>query len=126
MAGSSAYFLGSAGTYCNAMKEHILGVSADTLAAYTEVSPQTAAEMADGSRRLYGSDLAISTTGIAGPSGGSEEKPVGLVYTGIAGPWGTVTHKNVYPGDREEVKRRAATRAVYYAVQYLLEHTEQE
>lgn len=126
VAGSSAYFLGSAGTYCNAMKEHILGVSADTLAAYTEVSPQTAAEMADGSRRLYGSDLAISTTGIAGPSGGSEEKPVGLVYTGIAGPWGTLTHKNVYPGDREEVKRRAATRAVYYAVQYLLEHTEQE
>ena len=108
------------------MKEHILGVSTDTLAAYTEVSSQTAAEMADGSRRLYGSDLAISTTGIAGPSGGSREKPVGLVYTGISGPRGTVTHKDIYPGDRTEVKRRAATRAVYYAVQYLLEHTEQE
>lgn len=124
--GSSAYFLGSAGTYCNEMKEHILGVSARTLAEFTEVSPQTAAEMAEGSQRLYGSDIAVSTTGIAGPSGGTEEKPVGLVYTGVTGPWGTVTHENVYPGDRKEVKRRAATRAVYYAVQYLLEHLKEE
>ena len=120
--GSSAYFLGSAGTYCNEMKEKILGVSAKTLAAYTEVSPQTAGEMAEGSCRLYGADIAISTTGIAGPSGGTADKPVGLVYTGIAGPWGTVTHRDVYPGDRREVKERAATRAIYYAVQYLLEY----
>ncbi len=122
IAGSSAYFLGSAGTYCNEMKEKILGVSAKTLAAYTEVSPQTAGEMAEGSCRLYGADIAISTTGIAGPSGGTADKPVGLVYTGIAGPWGTVTHRDVYPGDRSEVKERAATRAIYYAVQYLLEY----
>ena len=122
IAGSSAYFLGSAGTYCNEMKEKILGVSAKTLAAYTEVSPQTAGEMAEGSCRLYGADIAISTTGIAGPSGGTADKPVGLVYTGIAGPWGTVTHRDVYPGDRREVKERAATRAIYYAVQYLLEY----
>lgn len=120
--GASAYFLGSAGTYCNEMKEHILGVSSDTLAKYTAVSAETAAEMADGSRRLYGSDIAVSTTGIAGPGGGTETQPVGLVYTGIAGPWGTITHRDVYPGDREEVKRRAATRAVYYMVQYILQH----
>lgn len=124
IAGSSAYFLGSAGTYSNAMKERILGVSFDTLEAYTEVSAETAGEMAEGSRRLYGSDIAISTTGIAGPSGGSPEKPVGTVYTGIAGPWGTVTHLDVYMGDRMEVKRRAATRAVYYVVSYLLTHKE--
>lgn len=121
--GSSAYFLGSAGTYCNEMKEHILGVLPETLAAYTEVSEQTACEMAEGSRRLYGSDIAISTTGIAGPSGGTADKPVGLVYTGIAGPWGTIAHRDVYPGGRTEVKRRAATRAIYYAVQYILQHT---
>ncbi|WP_302594300.1 CinA family protein, partial [uncultured Megasphaera sp.] len=77
---------------------------------------------AEGSCRLYGADIAISTTGIAGPSGGTADKPVGLVYTGMAGPWGPVTHRDVYPGDRREVKERAATRAIYYAVQYLLEY----
>lgn len=121
--GASAYFRGSAGAYCNEMKEHILGVAHDTLATYTAVSAETAGEMAEGSRKLYSSDIAVSTTGIAGPDGGTKEQPVGLVYTGIAGPWGTVTHRDVYPGDREEVKRRAATRAVYYMVQYILQHT---
>ena len=122
ISGASSYFLGSAGTYSNEMKERILGVSAKTLAAYTEVSAQTAGEMAEGSRRLYGADIAVSTTGIAGPGGGTAEKPVGLVYTGISGPWGTMAHKDIYPGDREEIKRRAAARAIYYAVQYILQH----
>ena len=122
IAGASEYFRGSAGTYCNEMKEHILGVSHDTLETYTAVSAQTAGEMAEGSRRLYRSDLAISTTGIAGPGGGSAAQPVGLVYTGIAGPWGTLTHRDVYLGDRTEIKRRAATGAIYYAVKYILEH----
>ena len=72
------------------MKEKILGVSHETLERYTAVSAETAAEMADGSRRLYGSDIAVSTTGIAGPGGGTEEQPVGLVYTGVSGPWGTL------------------------------------
>lgn len=121
--GASAYFRGSAGTYCNEMKEHILGVSHDTLAAYTAVSSQTAGEMAVGSRKLYGSDIAVSTTGIAGPGGGTKDQPVGLVYTGVDGPWGTITHRDVYPGDRAEVKRRAATRAIYYMAQYILQHT---
>lgn len=122
IAGASEYFRGSAGTYCNEMKEHILGVSHDTLETYTAVSAQTAAEMAEGSRGVYGTDIAISTTGIAGPGGGSDTQPVGLVYTGIAGPWGTQTHRNVYLGDRMEVKRRASTGAIYYAVKYILEH----
>ena len=87
------------------MKEKILGVSHDTLERYTAVSVQTAAEMAEGSRRLYGTDLAVSTTGIAGPGGGTPDQPVGLVYTGISGPWGTVTHRNVYHGGRAEIKR---------------------
>lgn len=122
--GASAYFLGSAGTYCNEMKERILGVSHDTLEAYTAVSAQTAGEMARGSRRLYGSDIAVSTTGIAGPDGGTDEQPVGLVYTGIDGPWGTAVHRDIYPGGRTEVKRRAAARAIYYAVQYILKQGE--
>lgn len=121
--GASAYFRGSAGTYCNEMKEKVLGVSHHTLEQYTAVSTQTAAEMAEGSRLLYGTDIAVSTTGIAGPDGGTAQQPVGLVYTGIAGPWGTAVHRDVYPGDRKEIKHRAATRAVYYMVQYILKHT---
>ena len=121
--GASDYFRGSAGTYCNEMKEKILGVSHDTLERYTAVSAQTVAEMADGSRRLYGTDLAVSTTGIAGPGGGTPDQPVGLVYTGISGPWGTVTYRNVYHGGRTEVKQRAALRAVYYLVHYIVTHT---
>ena len=122
VAGASAYFRGSAGTYCNEMKEHILGVSHHTLETYTAVSAQTAGEMAEGSRSLYGADIAVSTTGIAGPGGGTDSQPVGLVYTGIAGPWGTQTYRDVYLGDRPEVKRRAATGAIYYTVKYILEH----
>ncbi|NJE33456.1 competence/damage-inducible protein A [Megasphaera sp. SW808] len=122
--GASAYFRGSAGTYCNEMKEQILSVSHETLERYTAVSAQTACEMARGSRQLYGSDIAVSTTGIAGPDGGTEAQPVGLVYTGVDGPWGTVSHRDIYPGDRAEVKRRAAARAIYYAVQYILKQGE--
>lgn len=120
--GASDYFRGSAGTYCNEMKEKILGVSHETLERYTAVSSETAAEMADGSRRLYGSDIAVSTTGIAGPGGGTEEQPVGLVYTGVSGPWGTLVHRDVYHGGRAEIKRRAAVRAIYYVVRYLVNH----
>ena len=120
--GASDYFRGSAGTYCNEMKEKLLGVSHETLERYTAVSAETAAEMADGSRRLYGSDVAVSTTGIAGPGGGTEEQPVGLVYTGVSGPWGTLVHRDVYHGGRAEIKRRAAVRAIYYVVRYLVNH----
>ena len=86
------------------------------------VCTETAEQMAQGSRKLYSADIAVSTTGIAGPGGGTEEQPVGLVYTGIDGPWGTVVHRDVFPGDRAEIKRRAATRAIYYAVQYLIKN----
>lgn len=122
VAGSSDYFRGSAVTYCNEMKHHILQVSQETLDTVGAVSPDTAGQMARGSRQLYSADIAISTTGIAGPSGGTPEQPVGLVYTGIDGPWGTIVHKDIYVGDRMEIKRRAATRAIYYAVQYLIDN----
>jgi nicotinamide-nucleotide amidase len=120
--GSSEYFRGSAVTYCDEMKHHILHVDQATLDRFTAVSAETAGEMVRGTRALYSADIAISTTGIAGPSGGTAEKPVGLVYTGVDGPWGTKVHKDIYVGDRPEVKRRAAVRAMYYAVQYLLEN----
>ena len=121
IAGSSAYFLGSAGTYQDEIKAKLLGVPEKILQTYTAVSEETAAAMAEGSRTLYGSDVAVSTTGIAGPDGGTDEQPVGLVYFGVAGPQGTVVYKSVFPGDRKEVKERAATKAVYHLLQYMRE-----
>ena len=121
IAGSSAYFLGSAGTYQDEIKAKLLGVPEETLQTCTAVSEETAAAMAEGSRALYGSDVAVSTTGIAGPDGGTDEQPVGLVYFGVAGPKGTVVYKSVFPGDRKEVKERAATKAVYHLLQYMRE-----
>jgi len=82
--GSSAWYVGGAITYSNEAKIAILGVHAATIDEYGAVSAQCAREMAEGVRRLYGSQLALSVTGIAGPGGGSLEKPVGLVYIGFS------------------------------------------
>jgi nicotinamide-nucleotide amidase len=78
--GSSTYFLGGVISYSNDMKMKTLGVQENTLQEFGAVSKQTATEMAQGARDLFGSDLAIAVTGIAGPGGGTAEKPVGLVY----------------------------------------------
>lgn len=85
--GSSAVFECGVCTYANRIKEQLLGVSRETLEQYGAVSRETAAEMACGVRRLSGADIGISTTGIAGPDGGTEEKPVGLVYVGVDSDW---------------------------------------
>lgn len=84
IAGCSEVFLGGAVTYANEAKERVLGVAHETLEKYGAVSEQTAAEMARGARMLYGADIAVSTTGIAGPGGGTPEKPVGTVFVGIS------------------------------------------
>ena len=81
--GASGVFSCGVCTYSNAMKNKILGVRRETLQTYTEYSTQTALEMASGVRKLSGADIGIATTGIAGPSGGSKEKPVGLVYVAV-------------------------------------------
>lgn len=82
--GASGVFDCGVCSYANEIKERILGVSGEALQSFGAVSPQVAAQMAEGVRRLAGADLGISTTGIAGPTGGTPEKPVGLVYIGIA------------------------------------------
>ena len=82
--GCSSVFLGGVVAYANEIKENVLGVSGETLKKYGAVSEFTAMEMANGVRRICGSDIGISTTGIAGPDGGTEEKPVGTVYVGFA------------------------------------------
>ncbi|MBP5791534.1 MAG: nicotinamide-nucleotide amidohydrolase family protein [Kiritimatiellae bacterium] len=110
--GSSEVFLGSVVSYANSVKSGALGVSEESLARVGAVSCEVAAQMAEGARRLMKSDIAVSTTGIAGPGGGSEEKPVGLVWFGIAGRGGTRTEKAIFAGDRESIRRQAVIHAL--------------
>lgn len=110
--GSSEVFLGGVVSYANSVKEEVLGVSPDTLARFGAVSSECASEMADGARRLLKADIAVSVTGIAGPGGGSDEKPVGLVWFGLSSPAGTRTEKAIFPGDRAAVRRAATTHAL--------------
>lgn len=96
-------------TYSNEAKEARLGVPSELLREYGAVSSEVAAAMAEGARATAGSDLALSVTGIAGPEGGSEEKPVGLVHFGIAGPSGVRTHERRFPNAGRAPIRDAAT-----------------
>lgn len=108
IAGSSAIFTHGFVTYANAAKQDMLGVPEDMLAAHGAVSSQVAAAMAAGARIRAGASLAVSTTGIAGPGGGSAEKPVGTVWFALAGPHGVTTYHRIFPGSRAEV-RKAST-----------------
>lgn len=98
LAGVSAVFFGGVVSYANEIKEKLLGVRHKTLEKYGAVSEQTAAEMATGAVRALGADFSVAVTGIAGPDGGSEEKPVGLVYIACANKNGNVkVTKNLFP-----------------------------
>ena len=108
VSGSSTYYLGGVIAYSNAVKESMLGVRHETLVAYGAVSEQTAKEMAAGTRERIGTDIGISTTGIAGPTGGTPEKPVGLVYIGISTAEKTVAFECHFKGSREEIKEETA------------------
>ena len=112
MPGASEYFLGSVVSYSNSVKEQVLGVHADDLKYYGAVSQQVAEQMAAGVRRITGADYAISTTGIAGPSGGSPEKPVGTVWIGIASAKGVFARKMVFGHLRRQNIERATANAI--------------
>jgi nicotinamide-nucleotide amidase len=105
--GSSDYFLGAAITYSNTLKTQLVGVPAGMLAEHGAVSEPVARAMAEGARRTLGSDWAVGITGVAGPGGGSEAKPVGTVHVAVAGPRdGEVEHRQLrLPGDRDRVRR---------------------
>ncbi len=110
--GASAWFPGGAVVYANAMKEAWVGVRAETLQAHGAVSEAVAREMAEGVRRATGATWGLAVTGIAGPDGGSEEKPVGTVFTALAGPRGTSFQKHRFLGDREQVRTFSAAAAL--------------
>ena len=116
--GSSAYVLGGVIAYANELKEDLLRVDPETLANYGAVSEQTALEMARGALRCCGADCALSTTGIAGPTGGTAEKPVGLAYIALVTADREWCERHVFTGDRLEIKRQGAEAAL----QLLLKH----
>ena len=111
--GSSAYFLGSVTSYAISVKEGVLGVPAQTIREYGVVSSEVAAAMAEGVRRLTGSDYAVSTTGLAGPSG-DEKNPVGTVWIGVATPLGTSTVSYCFKNDRKRNIERFAASALNF------------
>src|SRR5690606_14530617 len=119
VAGSSDAFYGGFVTYANQAKMAMIDVSEKTLAEYGAVSEQTAREMAEGARKVSGVDFAIAVTGIAGPGGGSAEKPVGLVYLACAGASGTTCRKELY-GDLGRDGIREAT--IVTALKLVLEN----
>ena len=118
-AGSSGYFMGSICAYSNHVKTGLLGVSRETLAAHGAVSAQCAKEMARGVRAKLGTDLAISSTGIAGPSGGSPEKPIGLVYLAVLDTARSLTVERRFQGDRRSITWGAAMEALRLLGEFL-------
>lgn len=117
--GASAYFQAGIIAYDNMIKEKTLGVEKALLQEFGAVSPQVARAMAEGMRKYHGVDLALSTTGIAGPGGGTAKKPVGLVYLALAYPDGTVTREARFCWDRTENKIAAAQAGLVLLWQYL-------
>jgi nicotinamide-nucleotide amidase len=113
VAGSSDVFRGAIVAYENDVKETLLGVPADLLAAHGAVSAEVAGAMARGARERLAVDVAVSVTGVAGPGGGTPEKPVGLVFFHVAGPRGEKSLRVELPGDREVIRSRCTVAALH-------------
>jgi PncC family amidohydrolase len=131
VSGSSAYFRGGLVTYANEAKEALLGVRHETLLAHGAVSEETAREMARGVRQRLGADIGVAVTGIAGPTGGTPEKPVGLVYIALSAPDAEICQRHVWRGEdaapvgRLANKERSAEAALHLLLDYLREWREQ-
>ena len=117
--GSSAAFLGGVIAYHNAVKERVLGVPAEVLEREGAVSEATALAMAEGARRLLGADVGVAVTGIAGPAGGTEDKPVGLTYVALAGPESRTCERYLWRGERMANKESSAEAALALLCRYL-------
>jgi PncC family amidohydrolase len=118
LSGSSSYYLGGFVAYANKAKEKLLGIETNVLRNFGAVSRECAAQMAEKCRSILGSNVAVSITGIAGPDGGTKEKPVGLVYIAISGISGTVVSENNFVGDRSEIRRSAVDAAIGQLIVY--------
>lgn len=112
VAGSSRYYKGSVVSYANEVKEKVLGVCAGDLQQYGAVSEEVVKQMAEGVKRLLKTDYAIATSGIAGPSGGSDEKPVGTVWIAVAGERGCVAEKFLFNTTRDNFMERTSNQAI--------------
>lgn len=119
VSGSSEYYLGAVVAYAYQAKVDLLGVSWDTLNAHGAVSAETVREMAAGGRKALKADIVVSISGIAGPTGGTPEKPVGTVWFGLETPEGSWTRGRVFDGNRIEVKQQAASAAMQFVLDYL-------
>ena len=118
-AGSSAYFLGGILAYSNAVKVEQLQVPLAVIEQHGAVSEPCARAMAEGARKLLNADLSVSVTGIAGPGGGTAEKPCGLVFCAVAGARGTIVSRNIWTGNRSENKQASAAEALRLVFSYL-------
>ena len=121
VSGSSAVFEEGFVTYSNTAKRRYLGVMEETLARFGAVSGETAREMAEGARDASGADLAVSVTGIAGPGGGSAEKPVGTVHIGLAWDGGAVSEHHTFLGGRADVRLRSSQSALALVRRFLMD-----
>jgi len=119
LAGVSDVYLGGVIAYANSIKMQLLGVPESVLNSVGAVSAETAAVMAIGVQQRFGTQVALSTTGIAGPGGGSPEKPVGLVYLGLVTPHGVWTERHIWSGNRRENKEASVRRILAWAVEMI-------
>jgi PncC family amidohydrolase len=119
ISGSSAYVIGGVVAYANAVKQRLLGVGEQTLIDHGAVSEPVARQMAEGARHLFGTDLAISVTGIAGPTGATATKPIGLHYVGLSAADGTWVRRYVWDGDRTHNRASTADAAFRLVLDYL-------
>ncbi len=117
--GSSKYFMGSAVVYSNDAKESILGVKHETLLKHGAVSKETAEEMAIGSLKKYDSKVAASVTGIAGPDGGTPEKPVGTIWMAVTDGKNTIAKKNIFQGERNDIRRKSTDTLIDLICQFI-------
>ncbi len=117
--GSSSYFLGGVVTYSNEAKSDLLGVSVDDIDRFGAVSETVSRQMAQGARKCFDADWGVGVTGIAGPTGGTKEKPVGLVYIAVAGARETHVLCNHFTGPRESIKEQTAEKALELLLEQL-------
>ena len=121
ISGASRVFRGGVVAYDPEIKSRLLGVSRESISRFGVVSSEVAEEMACGACRVLDADLAVSTTGVAGPGGGTSETPVGRVFICVSGGGGARTYRETFSGDRDTVRAAATAAALRYLLQYLNE-----